>query len=77
MWYLILKCLTWREDRELRVFMKLLRRILIPKSLDVTEGLTALYSDFILKYFDIWDGACKMREVTSWKRSIEGGTFKE
>jgi len=73
-----LKCLTWREDRELRVFRKkLLRRILIPKRLDITEGLTALYSNFILKCFNIWDGACKMREGTSWKRGIEGGTFKE
>jgi hypothetical protein len=33
-----LKSLTWREDRELRVFRKkLLRRIQIPKNLDVTD----------------------------------------
>jgi len=34
-----LKSLTWREDCELRVFRKkMLRRIQIPKRLDVTEG---------------------------------------
>jgi hypothetical protein len=34
-----LESLTWREDNEIRVFRKkLLRRILIPKRLDVTEG---------------------------------------